>query len=79
MAIRGLKPGLPGRHHADGGRGEARAPALSMKHLLFRGNQEPGKAQVAPHSPALSTLTCCLDPLGAIALQEIKRNASPAL
>ena len=79
VAIRGLKPGLPGCHHADGGHGEARAPALSMKHLLFRGNQEPGKAQVAPRSPALSTLTCCLGPTGATALQEIKRNATSAL
>ena len=42
--------------------GEPRALALSMKGLLFGGNQESGEARVTSHFPALSTLTCSWTP-----------------
>lgn len=65
MVVRGLKPRLPGCPLRTAGMGEPRALALSMKSLLFGGNQESREAQVASHFPALSTLLL-LDPMGAL-------------
>lgn len=71
-AVRVPKPGplLPSLSRLTGwGQGSC----TSLEDLCYLGKSG---AKKAPPSPALSTLTSFPDPIGAMALQEIKRNAS---